>query len=309
MNKSAIILLTLSLSACVSRPNISEYRSDPSKDPRYTYARQLAQQHQLAPALVQWQILAMIYPDTPAITEQIAGLHQQIDKRISELEKQLARLASGNEYDSRRRLLQLKILALRPDDNPALNALRQDSSKREIAKAERKAQPSVKVAKVEITNPDNERLSDLLAKAEMQKSHGNFTQLLLSVQEIAQLAPQHPDLEQYRYTAWCGLADSNLQQEQIAQGLAFYEKALSFADNTQRSVLLKKIARLRQQESERLYADAMKVFSSDIVQAIALLDQAVTVDSTNMRARQQLLRAETIQKNLNLIRQNQAGVN
>ena len=307
MRNTALIILTFALSACVSTSDGLSFKSAPAKDPRYSYAMQLEQQQQWAGALVQWRILALLYADNAQIKKQMTDLNQKIELRVSALEQEIAQLGTRASA-SKQHYLQLKILALKPDYQPAIAYLQHADSRHELARAERKALPVNKPmpknpisAPVKVLDP----LDGILATAEQQSVQGDFEQLLLSVAAIEDIAPQHPSLKHYRYTAWNGLAKHKLSQSQINEALQCYEKALKFAVDADKQSLSHTITQIRQQESDRLYGEAMKLFTSDITQSIKLLEQAVSIDAANQRAGQQLQRAQTISKNLKQIKKKQ----
>ncbi len=306
MRNTALIVLTFALSACVSTSDGLSFKSAPANDPRYSYAMQLEQQQQWAEALVQWRILALLYADNAQIKKQMTDLNQKIELRVSALEQEIAQLGTRASA-SKQHYLQLKILALKPDYQPAIAYLQRADSRHELAKAERKALPAKPMPKnpisaaVKVLDP----LDGILATAEQQSIQGDFEKLLLSVAAIEDIAPQHPSLKHYRYTAWNGLAKHKLNLSQINEALQCYEKALRFAADADKQSLSHTITQIRQQESDRLYGEAMKLFTSDITQSIKLLEQAVSIDAANQRAGQQLQRAQTISKNLKQIKKNQ----
>jgi tetratricopeptide (TPR) repeat protein len=306
VRNTALLVLTFALSACVSTSDGLSFKSAPANDPRYSYAMQLEQQQQWAGALVQWRILALLYTDNAQIKKQITDLNQKIELRVSALEQEIAQLGP-HASASKQHYLQLKILALKPDYQPAIAYLQHADSRHELARAERKALPAKPMPKkpisaaVKVLDP----LDGILATAEQQSAQGDYEQLLLSVAAIEDIAPQHPSLKHYRYTAWNGLAKHKLSQSQINEALQCYEKALRFAVDADKQSLSHTITQIRQQESDRLYGEAMKLFTSDITQSIKLLEQAVSIDAANQRAGQQLQRAHTISKNLKQIKKNQ----
>lgn len=308
MRNTALIVLTFALNACVSTSDGLSFKSAPAKDPRYSYAMQLEQQQQWAEALVQWRILALLYADNAQIKKQMTDLNQKIELRVSALEQEIAQLGTRASGSKQQQYLQLKILALKPDYQPAIAYLQHADSRHELARAERKALPVNKPmpknpisAPVKVLDP----LDGILATAEQQSVQGDFEQLLLSVAAIEDIAPQHPSLKHYRYTAWNGLAKHKLSQSQINEALQCYDKALRFAADADKQSLSHTITQIRQQESDRLYGEAMKLFTSDIAQSIKLLEQAVSIDAANQRAGQQLQRAHTISKNLKQIKKSQ----
>lgn len=307
MRNTALIVLTFALSACVSTSDRLSFKSAPANDPRYSYAIQLEQQQQWAEALVQWRILALLYADNAQITKQITNLNQKIEMRVSALEQEIAQLGTHASASKQQQYLQLKILALKPDYQPAIAYLQSADSRYELARAERKALPAKPMPKKPISAPVTvlDPLDGILTKAEQQSAQGDYEQLLLSVAAIEDIAPQHPSLKHYRYTAWNGLAKHKLSLSQINEALQCYEKALRFAADADKQSLSHTITQIRQQESDRLYGEAMKLFTSDITQSIKLLEQAVSIDAANQRAGQQLQRAQTISKNLKQIKKNQ----
>ena len=306
MRNTALIVLTFALSACVSSGDRLPFKSALANDPRYSYAMQLEQQQQWAKALAQWRILALLYPDNTRIKTNISDLNEKIDQRVSALEQEIAQLGT-HASGSKQHYLQLKILALKPDYQPAIAYLQRADSRHELARAERKALPAKPMPKKTISAPVKvlDPLDGILTKAEQQSAQGDYEQLLLSVAAIEDIAPQHPSLKHYRYKAWNGLAKHKLSLSQINEALQCFEKALRFAVEADKEHLAHTITQIRQQESERLYGEAMKVFTSDIVQSIKLLEQAVSIDTANQRASQQLQRAQTISKNLKQIKKNQ----
>ncbi|MAK91056.1 MAG: hypothetical protein CMI13_07470 [Oleibacter sp.] len=304
MKTPLLILLTFLLNACMYSGNRNALSADPSDDPRYRYALRLTQNNQLADALIQWRILALVYPQDKAIAERVNNLRAQIDTEATRLQAQITQSAPNNE--ALRHSLQLRLLALKPDSRALISDLKSYRGEQLLVKAETKARAEVSLYQAPATQPSqpDNKLIDLLTGAEEQSINGDYKQLLRSAEAIEQHAAKHPSLNTFRYTAYCGLAEQSLTARNLIQAITYYENATQYAPVSQPTKVRHKIKQLRKEASDRLYTKAMKVFTRDIDQAMAYLNQAVAINPTHQRARQQLLRAETIQKNLNLIQQN-----
>lgn len=300
MKKGLFVIGLCWVSACTTS-NV-ENSTHLTADIRYTYANRLAQQGQLSQALVQWQILALRYPNNTKIKNQIATLEDEIETRVEYLQSSLAKAGPSASADKQQKLL-LKILALQPNHTLAKDSLRQIKSQQELAKVTKKNHSTYQLfAQTVKQAKQNKRLSDLLHKAQQQLAGQQYASVLTTTEEIQQLAQKHPKLASLNYAAWLGLANQSTANQQAELTIRRLDKALEYATVDQQQPLKDRISAIQKSESGKLYASAMKIFKADIHKAVKLLQKAAALTPDDTRTMQQLSRAQTIEKNLNLIK-------
>lgn len=298
-----LFVISLCLICACTTTNI-ENSANPTSDTRYAYAIRLSETGQLSQALFQWQILALRYPNNAKIENTISALKKDIDTRVVRLELKLKDLGSSASERKRQEVL-LKILALQPNHTLAKDSLRQLKSKQELAKVTQKNHSTYQLFAENVKQAkQNKALSDLLLKAEKHLANQQYLSVLTTTEEIQQLVEKHSKIKPLSYAAWLGLADESKIQNQPEQTIARLNEALAYAAASEQQGLRDRIAAIRKTESDRLYASAMKIFKTDIQGAVKLLQKAASFNPEDTRTMQQLSRAQTIQKNLNLIKNN-----
>ena len=131
---ACVLLLLVGCASAPSRaPSTATRSAETAKSEREAHARQLFEKHQLAEALVQWNILRTIEPGNESYRSQALALHEIINAEVEHLLAiALADLRQG-AYDTAR-LSFLKILALDPWRRDVLAYLREIDEQQEQSK-------------------------------------------------------------------------------------------------------------------------------------------------------------------------------
>lgn len=293
-----ILTLGLTLSGCeVTTPQQGRFL-----DERMQLAQSLENQERLAEALFQWRVLAEVYTDNELVLQKYRKLQQKIDQQLAKLEGHL-KGRGASAVSPKNKVIYLKILALQPDNKEARAALRQlEQGKVELAATlktekiqtlfyanQQKAKKEIDLARY------NEQVQDLLES-------GKYVSLIQVTDSFLREYPQHQPAHQVKYNALIGLANDHLKAGHKEKAINYYEQAESVND-VNSSSLTKKITSLRGQLSNDLYVQGMKVFTTNIDKAVTLLQKSVEINPANFKAKQQLIRATKIQKNLQRIKQ------
>jgi hypothetical protein len=304
MNKSALALtLALSISACSSSPPLTNV----TQEPRYKIANELSAKKQYAQSLHQWQILQLRYPNNNDVKNGMIEVKQQIEDEKKKLLNDLALAKRSNKKDSKQHEnILIRLLALNPNDNKIKESLRAMRWETELANANKKTSllrrsfvENDKAAKQEIA------LSSILKRAKEASKKQDFEVLLTLMNELEALKSDHKLINDYRLNAYLGLAEKSVKSENTVEALQYFQTAKNYASGKKQRAIQSTIKELRETEANALFNEAQKIFKQDIVKAIVLLEQAVTIDPSNARAKRLLLNAQRIQANLERIKQGQ----
>ena len=148
-------------------------------------------------------------------------------------------------------------------------------------------------------------LTTLSKKAQDAQTKRDYTKLLSLMEELESLDSEHELLNKYRLSANLGLAQQSLNEDQTSQALQYFQQASEYASKAQQQDIQRKVKSIQKKKSNNLFVAAMKIFKQDIAKALTLLEQAVSIDPSNARAKKQLLSGQRIQANLERIKQNQ----
>lgn len=295
-HKVLCLIGALALSACANNILVKQY----ADDQRYDLAIRLEARGEYQNALTQWHILQLIYSNPIEIKQQIARIESKISDSISVLNKELAEQPQLNEGN--KKLIFLKILSLDPNNKPAQLALRELSRVSAVDHAKREQE----FAKVQtITNKKAEK------KLKQQNIFSNQILELFELNQFEKIVSStnnylstHPENEQalrFQFNALIKLAELQLSVNNYDQAIAFFEQALSIngMNSPETETRLKS---LKQKLSNDFYKKGMKLFSSNLSEAIDMFKKSVYYDNENVNAVRKLKQAQKIQSNLQKIK-------
>jgi tetratricopeptide (TPR) repeat protein len=297
INKSTFFVLVAILAACSNNFVSNDYL----KDTRIPLAKTLEDEKKYAEALIQLRILQTAAPDNISIKAQVRRIESVISNRLIALFKQLGKTKNSSSEQQIRKI-HLKILALTPNHNIAIEELRAYEWQYALEKAATKTQ-TIKEYFIEnqVKAKRSIKLNQLLEQAEQFTQDRKYKDLLQLADKFEMAFPVNKKPAEFRLLAYTNLAERSIQKKDITMAISFFEKAIEI-DNNQNTLLQTKNDGLKEQLAKSYMGLGLQVFKKDLDKAIDMFTLSLKYQPNNTAARQQLHRATRVRDNLNKIK-------
>jgi tetratricopeptide (TPR) repeat protein len=294
---SCIVLLTMAGCAVDNANKVSFLES------RQKFASELEQQKHYADALMQWKILQVAYPDDPNVDDNQERLSRLIEKKVAALSSTLLK-AQSNGNNSNKKLTALKMLALETANTDALDVLRE--MEWDISYEAASVKTATIKKKYQVKQKKSKRRGDIgrfIALAETYAAEQNSKALLDIADKFIDKFPHHQKALEFRFQALSNLGNELLAKGREEKALEYFEQALVIS-GVDKSSLDPKVNSIKKRLSKNYFVRGMKAFKIDINKSVELLQLSVKYNPNDHKAKQQLMKASRIQKNLNRIKAN-----
>ncbi|WP_339719618.1 hypothetical protein [uncultured Paraglaciecola sp.] len=267
---------------------------------RSPIANSLEDQQRYAEALTQWKILQIAYPNDEMVKEHILRLELLISDKVIQ---QLAVLdkAKASADETLERKVYLKILALDPNNQIAMEELRKFEWKFAIQEASSKT-ANIKKYFVETQQEANIsiQLTKYLEQGEQLIHDRKYKELLQLADKFEDSYPTHLEPNEYRILAYSKLGEGQQKQNKTKEAIEYYQQALDLAalkgDNLPN--IRKKTDQLSSLIANRYLRLANQVFKTNLDEAINYFEQSLKYQPNNVKTRQLMQRAIKIRENL-----------
>jgi tetratricopeptide (TPR) repeat protein len=310
-----IILFLLGNSGCALRPAPALNQPPVLADPRIEKAQIFFDQGDLANALIQWKILNAKYPGNPAYRKQIIRTKKLIDKRSAEhLTTAKAAFNTGNYQQAKFEFL--KVLALNPQNNVPLPYLRDiehvqlatiqlvklermQQRKQEEAASKTKLEASAATEAYDETQvtSDQEEERYYLALGIDLFQHGDYEGSASEFEKYLNSYPEDQKAKNYLSQAYQELGNNFDRKGTLINALELYEKSNALNPG-QNAEVTQKIDAIKKQLAEEYYQKGLRIYRTDIDQAIVYLRDALSYDPQHANARFHLNQAMRMLKRL-----------
>jgi len=292
-----LLMIFVSISGCAS--NVGQ--APAFSESRQSLALSLEKDKNYADALLQWKILKVVYPYDNNIKQQIERLEATIQQNTKKLQVSLKK-AEGKGNKTQVRVINLKILALDPDNIQALKALREIEQEVAFYAASNKTaninnyfkENQMKAQKSILT-------SKYLVNAKKLQTVADRKKLLTLSNKILTKYPNYEPAVKNKFNVLVSLGKTKIANNDRVAAVALYEQALKL-NGIDKKHLLSQTTELKNKLSLKYYKSAMKVFKKDLDKAIKLLQTSLSYNPDNHNANKQLTRATQIMKRLNEIK-------
>jgi tetratricopeptide (TPR) repeat protein len=267
---------------------------------RSSVARSLENTQRYVEALTQWNILQIAYPKNQIVNEHIRRLEFLISDRVIQqldiLDK--AKKAGNQELE---RTVYLKILALQPNNQIAMEELRKFEWQFAIEEASSK---TANIKKYFVESQEEAKVSIQLTKyieqGEQLIHDKKYKRLLQLADKFEVSYPTHSQPNDYRILAYTKLGESQQEQKKPEQAIEYYQQAIKTAalNNKKLPATQNKIDKLSESIANNYYNLANKVFKTDLDKAIEYYELSLKYQPNNIKTRQLMQRAITIKQNL-----------
>jgi tetratricopeptide (TPR) repeat protein len=271
---------------------------------RSPIAESLENNQRYAEALTQWKIIQIAYPDDQIVSEHIRRLEFFISDRIIE-QLSLLDKAKSISNEELERIVYLKILALNPNNEIAIEELRKFEWQFAIEEASSK---TANIKKYFVKSREEAKISIQLTKfleQGKQFTHDKkYKRLLLLADKFEKFYPSHPKPNDYRVLAYAKLGESQQQQNRAEEAIEYYQQAISVAAFNDKALpeIQKKKDKLSRLIANRYLDIANKIFRTDLDEAIRNFELSLKYQPNNIKARQLMQRAKKIRHNLDKIK-------
>jgi len=258
-------------------------------------ARDLQARGDLAAALAVWRSLKPLGRPDAETRAAKAQLEREIESRTGELRARGKRAyLAGNSGEGDHYML--RVLALRPGDEEALQYLGKSFSARAGAQQQsRRAQETRATGKPVAAEPYG-----VQRQLEILHARGDYAGMLaLEAQVDAQAEPGAAALLRSAHTR---AADRAEQGGRYEEALHHMQAAMVLRPLPEDPLVARSSA-LRNELSMTWYRDGSRLLNSDLDAAIAALEKSLSFNPYNERARRKLDQARTLQRNLSRIEQ------
>jgi tetratricopeptide (TPR) repeat protein len=267
---------------------------------RTPIAESLEDKQRYAEALIQWKILHITYPNNAGVKDNIHRLEFLISERVIQQLGILDKAQTvGNEKLERK--VYLKILALDPNNEIAMQELRKFEWKFAIEEASSKT-ANIKKYFVESQVEANLsiQLTKYLEQGEQITHDKKYKKLLPLADKFEAAYPTHPKPNNYRILAFTNLGKSRQKQNKPEEAIEYYQKAIRIAARNGETLpsIQKQINELSEFHANRYLKLANKVFKTDLDAAIKYFELSLKFQPGNNKARQLMQRAVKIRYNL-----------
>jgi tetratricopeptide (TPR) repeat protein len=263
-------------------------------------AQSLENQQRLAEALTQWKVLHIAYPKEQIVNDHIRRLEFLISDRIIE---QLGILDKAKKAGNQKleRIVYLKILALEPSNEIAMQELRKFEWQFAIEEASSK---TANIKKYFIESQEEAKssiqLTQYLEQGDKLIQDKEYKRLLQLADKFEGYYPRHRQPNNYRILAYTKLGESQQQQKKTEEAIGYYQQAINIAalDNKKLPVTQKNIDILSESIANRYFNLANKAFKTNLDKAIEYFELSLKYQPNNTKARQLMQRAIKIRHNL-----------
>jgi tetratricopeptide (TPR) repeat protein len=285
-----LMCLCTVITACATSPQSSIVRF---VEDQKRAARALQQEDRLAESLAIWQSLLPLGAPDEETASAIETLNIEIDQRVTVyLSKAKAAYARGRVRQAD--VLMLQVLALKPGHPQAMDRLgRSESARASRQQVNKKKEVFNEVLQPELVAPGSHesRLRELY-------DDKDYTAMLALAESLEE--PLEPETAELVRFAHIGLADEAQQAGQLEVALEHIEQAMAL-QSIENDPLAGRVAALRQVLSARYYQRGSRLIKSDLPQAITALEASVSYNPDNSDAKDKLVLAQTLQRNLRTI--------
>ncbi|KXI28677.1 tetratricopeptide repeat protein [Paraglaciecola hydrolytica] len=290
---SALIVCILSACATVTHEQADIYLQ------RQLLAMQLEAEEQYADALIQWKIAKTISPQQALVDAEVRRLSQLISQKTALLTAQAKKLTPAANSNSLKTIC-LKILALEPDNQFAMQQLRNIEFKTGLSAAEKKTAKMNENIKLSQTQQQLQKAqADYNQQSQNLLKQKNFSALLQLSQDYLLTTPKNTEAQQHQLHALLKLAEVHQLRGENEQAIGYLEQAYKLQPT---SGVSDQLSQLKQQVSNHYFVQANKVLKSDIDKAVEYLQSSVAFDHNNQSATKLLFQAKRIQQNLRQIK-------
>ncbi|MGK0305124.1 MAG: tetratricopeptide (TPR) repeat protein [Gammaproteobacteria bacterium] len=293
-----IIYITTLILCCSCSTNFID--NSALLEQRSPVAKSLENKQHFAEALTQWKILHLAYPKDQMVNDHIRRLEFLISERVIE---QLGILDKAKKEGNQKleRIVYLKILALEPNNQIAMEELRKfewqfaiEETSSKTANIKKYFVESQEEAKISI------QLTKYLEQGEQFTHDKKYKRLLQLADKFEGSYPTHAQPNDYRILAYTKLGESHQQQKRPEEAIEYYQQAIKTAalDNKKLPETQKKIDTLSGSISDRYLNLANKAFRTNLDKAIEYFELSLKHQPNNTEARQLMQRAIKIRQNL-----------
>jgi tetratricopeptide (TPR) repeat protein len=293
-----IIYITTLILCCSCSTNFID--NSALLEQRSPVAKSLENKQHFAEALTQWKILHLAYPKDQMVNDHIRRLEFLISERVIE---QLGILDKAKKAGNQKleRIVYLKILALEPNNQIAMEELRKfewqfaiEETSSKTANIKKYFVESQEEAKISI------QLTKYLEQGEQFTHDKKYKRLLQLADKFEGSYPTHAQPNDYRILAYTKLGESHQQQKRPEEAIEYYQQAIKTAalDNKKLPETQKKIDTLSGSISDRYLNLANKAFRTNLDKAIEYFELSLKHQPNNTEARQLMQRAIKIRQNL-----------
>jgi tetratricopeptide (TPR) repeat protein len=293
-----IICVTTLVLCCSCSTNFADSRA--LLEQRSPIAISLEDKQHYAEALTQWRILQIAYPKNEVVKNHILRLEFLVSDRVIQ---QLGILdnakTTGNEKLERK--VYLKILALDPNNEIALEELRKFEWKFAIQEASSK---TANIKKYFVETQQEAKISINLTKyleqGEQFIHDKKYQGLLQLADKFGGSYPTHIQPNDYRILAYTKLGESQQKLNNTKKAIEYYQQALKVAalKGEKLPSLRNKTDELSELIANRYLKLANKVFTTNLDEAIKYFEQSLIYQPNNVKTRQLMQRAIKMRQNL-----------
>lgn len=287
----AIIAL---LTACAGQ-SVAPGEGAPYIQSQKQHARALKQKGRLAESLAFWRSILPADKHDKEAKQEIAALEKQISENVRKLTRKAQsayKAGSTRQGDT----YALKILALQPGNQRAIDWLVASTTKRAQAQARSKTQQEYSVAspqpapieKQPTSAPQTQKLEQLLAQKD-------YAAVIASADPAS--SPRAAGLLR---SAYIGQGEQAIAANDTVAAITSFRAAIK-AQPVRNDPLITRIRTLQQEASDTWYREGRRVLNADIDAAIAAFSKAVEIKPDHQTAQSALKRAQTLKRNLEKI--------
>ena len=259
-------------------------------------ALELAQQERWTEVAIEWEILTLLRPENPEYRTRLQDAKSRVAKGV---EQYLTSAQNARDRGDAQQavLLYLKTLTLDPTNSTAitaLQALEQEAQQRKLHS---------RVARVALyKDPGSVRTTEHrdLEFGVLLFHQGDYAGSIRTLARYVKAAPKDELGRRYLSDAYLQLAQQRMEQGKSEEALSSLESAQGLHEQ-QPPELKAKIESVRKLIAEDYYRRGMKVYRTDLNQAIVFWERSLQYDPLHSQARVRLQQARQMQRNLKVI--------
>lgn len=293
-----IIYVTTLIVCCSCSTNLVDNHK--FLEQRSPIAQSLEHKERYAEALTQWKILQIAYPKDETVKDHILRLEFLISNRIDQQLEILEQAKTAGDENLQKNAY-LKILAVEPNNDFAMNELRTLEWKIAILKATSKTE---NIKKYFIESQEEAQISIQLIKyieqGEQLIRGRKYKELLQLADKFEKSFPTHLKPNNYRIFAYTKLGERLQKQNYTKEAIVYYQQALETAalKDDKLPNVQKKADKLSELIANRYLKLANQIFKTNLDEAINYFEQSLKYQPNNIKTRQLMQRAIKMQQNL-----------
>ena len=260
-------------------------------------ALSLQQQQRWAEAGVEWEILVLLYPERVEYRNQQRDAQARVAKGVEEDLKSADEARQHGDLQAASHFY-LKALSLDPSNGTAVDALRKLEQESLRHTLHTRVARMSKEAGTARPGPASER-KDLEFGALLLRQ-GDYADSIKTLEKHLKGAPKDELARRYLADAHFQLAQQRLEQGRKEDALSHLESAKGTHEQDA-AELKASIETLRKTLAEDYYQKGMKVYHTNLEEAIAAWERSVQYDPAQTQASARLQRARQMQQNLKAI--------